>query len=91
MTDAMLDALIKAAYTDRQSLRKLQEVTRQQTEAVLAELSARGVSEYITAEHKAVVRTKSVSRFDSKGAAEANAEFVKAHTITRAYESVQIV
>ena len=91
MNDAMLNGLIKAAYTERQSLRKLQEVVRQQTEAILAELSARGVTEYITAEHKAVVRTKSVSRFDTKSAAEANAEFVKAHTVLKTYESVQIL
>lgn len=91
MNDVMLNTLIKAAYTNRQSLRKLQEVARQQTEAILAELTARGISEYSTPEHKAAIRTKSQSRFDTKAATEANAEFVKAHTVVKTYESVQIL
>lgn len=91
MTNAELNTLIKAAYTDRKALRELQEVTRQQTEAILAELRAREITEYNTPEHKAAIRTKSQSRFDSKAAAEANPRFVKEHTVIKTYESVQIL
>lgn len=91
MTEIELNALIKAAYTDRKALHELQTVTREQTEAIVRELRGRGMSEYNTGEHKAAIRTKSQKRFDMKGAAAANEAFVTAHTVVKTYESVQIL